>query len=87
MCIKFDKIVGFMKNYNGIRYLVLFGCLWYDNIFDIIKYLIIEKSDGTDSTNHNFARISIDSCNSLPIEKTLNFHNVNFHNVNFQLYW
>ena len=44
-----------MKNYNGIRYLVLFGCLWYDNIFDIIKYPIIEKSDVTDSTNHNFA--------------------------------
>ena len=29
----------------------------------------------TDSINHNFARIRIDSYNSLPIEKILTFHN------------
>ena len=41
-----------------------------------IKYLISEKSGITDSINHNFGKIRIDSCNSLPIEKTLTFHNV-----------
>ena len=30
----------------------------------------------TDSINHNFARNSIDSYNSLPIEKSLTFHSV-----------
>ena len=30
---KFDKIDGFIKIYNGIRYLVFFGCWWYDKIF------------------------------------------------------
>ena len=30
----------------------------------------------TDSINHSFARIRIDSYNSLPIEKILTFHNV-----------
>ena len=34
-----------------------------------------EKSDNTDSVNHNFARIRIDSYNSLSIEKILTFHN------------
>ena len=28
------------------------------------------------STDHNFAKIRIDSCDSLPIEKILTFHNV-----------
>ena len=41
-----------------------------------IKYLICEKSGTTDSINHNFARIRIDSYDSLPIEKILAFHNV-----------
>ena len=34
--IKFYKIYGFIKIYNGIRYLVLIGYWWYDNIFDNI---------------------------------------------------
>ena len=38
-------------------------------ICDRIKYLITEKIGITDSANHNFARIRIDSYNSLPIEK------------------
>ena len=41
-------------------------------VWDRIKYLISGKS----GINHNFARIRIDSCNSLPIEKILTFHNV-----------
>ena len=48
----------------------------YDAIYNRIRYLISEKSGITDIINHNFARIRIDSCNSLPIEKTLTFHNV-----------
>ena len=35
-----------------------------------------EKSGITDSINHNFGRIRIDSYDSLPIEKLLTFHNV-----------
>ena len=40
--IRFDKIDGFIKNYDGIRYLVLSGS-YYDEIFDRIKYLISKK--------------------------------------------
>ena len=71
-----DKIEGFLKVHNRIRYLVLFDYGWCDEICNNIKYLTSEKSGITDSINHNFARISIDSYNSLPTEKTLTFHNI-----------
>ena len=74
--MKFSKTDGFTKNYNGIRYLVLFGYWWYEKIFENIKYLKSDKSDTKDNINHNFARIRIDSYNSLAIEKTLTVHNV-----------
>ena len=67
---------GFIKTHNGIRCLVLFDYGWFDKICDRIKYLISEKSGITDSINHNFGKIRIDSDNSLPIEKILTFHNV-----------
>ena len=56
--------------------LVLFDCSWCDEICDGIKYVISEKSRVTDSTNHNFSIIRIDSYDSLPILKMLNFYNV-----------
>ena len=74
--IRFDEIDGFIKIYDGIRYLVLFGPGWYDAFFNRIKYLVRKKSGITDNINHNFARIRIDSYNHLPIEKTLTYHNV-----------
>ena len=48
----------------------------FDKICDKIKYVISKKSGITDSINHNFGKIRIDSYSSLPIEKILTFHNV-----------
>ena len=48
----------------------------FNKICNKIKYLISEKDGITDSINHNFEKIRIDSYNSLPIEKILSFHNV-----------
>ena len=76
MCIRFDKIDGFIKIYDEVRYLVLFASETYNEIYDKIRYRISKKRDITDSINYNFARIRIDSYNSLPIEKTITFHNV-----------
>ena len=77
MRIRFDKIDGFIRVRGGeFRYLVLFDHGLFDKIFDKIKYLICEKSGITESINHNFGKIRIDSYNSLPIEKILTFHNV-----------
>ena len=61
---------------NGTRYLVLFGFGLYYAILNRIRYLISEKSGIKESINQNFGKIRIDSYNSLPIEKTLTFHNV-----------
>ena len=72
--IRFNKIDGFIKIHNKIRYLVLFHG-WCDKICDMIKYLISEKSDITGSINHNFTRIRIDSNNSLPIVRILTLNN------------
>ena len=68
--IRFDEIDGFVKIYGGIRYLVLFD----SGLCHAIYNRISEKSGIKDSINHDFARIRIDSSNSLPIEKTLTFH-------------
>ena len=45
----------------------MFDYGWFDKIFDRIKYLISDESGITDSINHNFEKIRIDSYNSLPI--------------------
>ena len=73
--IKFDEIDGFIKVYDGIRNLVLFGPKRYNAIYDRINYLISEKSDITQNINHNVAKIRIYSYNPLTIVKTLTFHN------------
>ena len=80
--IKFNKVEGLIKIYNEIRYLELFNLYGaitarinfrYNAIFDKINYLISKKSGITESITHNFARIRIDSCNSLLIEKRTDF--------------
>ena len=67
--IRFDKVDGFIRVYNGTRYLVLFGPGRYGAIFDMIKYLTSLKSGVSYVISHNFARIKVDSYDSLPMEK------------------
>ena len=42
--IRFDKVGGFIRVYDGTRYLVLFGPITYDPIYNRSKYLISLKS-------------------------------------------
>ena len=58
--IRIDKIDGFIKVYDGIRYLVIFDHWLYDEIYNRIRYLIGEKIGITNSINYFFARIGID---------------------------
>ena len=74
--LRFDKVDGFIRVYDGTRYLVLFGPEKYDAIFNKIKYIISQKSGITYVFFYNYARIQIDSHDSLPLEKTLTLHNV-----------
>ena len=73
--IWFNKIYGFIKIYDGIRYLVLFDPERLNTIYDTINYLVSEKSGVPYSVNHNFIRIKIDSYNFLPTEKAWALHN------------
>ena len=76
MHIRYNEIHAFIKIQDRIKYLVLFDYCWFNKICDRIKYLMSEENGITDSINHNFSKIRIDSYNTLPIEKILTFHNV-----------
>ena len=53
LCIRFDKIDGFIRVYDGTRYLVLFGSDKYDLIYNRIRYLTGVKSGITYVISHN----------------------------------
>ena len=74
--IRFDKIDGYIKVYDRTRYLVLFGSKKYDYINNRIRYLISVRKGITDLISHNYAKIKVDSYNSVPLEKAMTFHNV-----------
>ena len=77
MRIRLDEIEGFITVHDGKnKHLILFDYGLFNKICDKIKYLISKKSGITNSINHNFGKIGIDSNNSLPIKKVLTFHNV-----------
>ena len=42
--LRFDKVDGFIKGYDGISYLILFVPETYDAIYKRIRYLINQKS-------------------------------------------
>ena len=65
----FEKIDEFINVHNRIRHLILFDQGQDDEICNNTKYPVSEKSSITVSINYNFARIKIDSYNSLPTEK------------------
>ena len=65
--IRFDKINGFIRIYDGTRYLTLFDSEKYDSIYDRIRYLIILKVGVSYIFSYYSAKIKIDS---LPIKTT-----------------
>ena len=79
LCIRFHKIDGFIRIYDGTRYLTLFGSEKYDAIYNRIKCLINLKSGITYIFSYYFAKIKVDSCDSLPTEKRLTLHTVIIH--------
>ena len=74
--IKLDKMDAFIRVYDGARYLVLFWAAKYDSIYNSIRYLIGIISGITYVISHNYARIKIDSYDSLSLEKMFTFRNV-----------
>ena len=80
LCVRFDAVDGFTRVYNGTRYLLLLEGEKYDFIYNRIRYLKEVKSGIIYIFfSHNYAKIKVDSYYSLPLEKTLTFHNVIIH--------
>ena len=59
--IRFDKIDGFIRGYDGIRYLVLTGSQKHDSIYNRTGYFISVKSDITYKFSQNYAKVKADS--------------------------
>ena len=74
--IRFSKIDGFIKIYDGSKYLVLLGPEKCNAIYDRIRYVISLKSRITYIFSQYFAKIKVDADDFLPIEKTWTLHNV-----------
>ena len=74
--IRFDKIDRFIRVYYGTRYLMLFGSKRYDFIYNRVRYLLSVKSSIRYVISHSYAKIKVDTYDSLPLEKTMTFHNV-----------
>ena len=68
---RFDESDGFIRVYDGTRYLVLFCPEKYDVSYNRIRYLISQKG-GIPFLYQNYARIKIDWNE----EETLTLHNV-----------
>ena len=68
----FDKVNGFIRDYDWSKYLVLFDYEKYDATYDRTTYL----SGITYVFSYNYETIKIDSDDELPLEKTLTLHNV-----------
>ena len=59
--IRFDKVDGFIRVYDGTRYLVLLGSEKYDAIYNRIRYLISQESGNAYVFSHNYSKITIKS--------------------------
>ena len=59
--VRFDKTDGFIRVFDGSRYLVLLGPEKYVAIYNRIRYLISLKCSITCIFSHYFAKIKVDS--------------------------
>ena len=74
--IGFNKKDGIIRIYDETRYLTLLSTEKCEAIPDRIRYLICLKSSITYIFSHYFAKVKVDSYDSLPIENRLTLHNV-----------
>ena len=79
--IKFDKIDGFIRIYDDIKCLTLFGSEKYEVIYNRIRYLIGVKIR---IAYIFYTKIKVDFYDLVSIEKIFTLHNVIIH---FKLIW
>ena len=69
--IRFNKVDGFIKLYDGSKYLVLLGPEKYDAICNRNRYLISLKCSITYIFSYYFAKKRVDSYDYLAIENVI----------------
>ena len=75
LCIRFDKIDGFILYLDGkIEHLTSLDHGLFKKICNKIKYPISKKGGITNSINHNFGKIRIVSMNYFSVRKILTFY-------------
>ena len=74
--IRFHKIDGFIRIFDGARYLVLFYPEKYDAINNRIRYLLSQKSGIAYFFPQITQKCKVGSYDFLPVEKILTLHNV-----------
>ena len=65
--ILFNKVEGFIRIYDGSRYLVLFGPGKQHAMNNRIRYLVNQKSDITYVFSYHYAKSKIDFYDFLPL--------------------
>ena len=73
--IRLDKVHAFIRVYDWTRYLVLLDFGKNHDIFHRIRYLLVVKSGIAYAFSHNYARIKVDSYDSLSLKKWLTLLN------------
>ena len=73
----FDKVNEFIRDYDGTKYLVLFGPEKHNAIYDRIVYLVRLESGITYVFSYNYANSKINSDDDFHLEESL--HNVIIH--------
>ena len=59
LLIRFNKIDGFIRVYDGTRYLALFGSETYDFVYNRIRHLIAVKCSITYVISQSYAKIKV----------------------------
>ena len=68
LCIRLNKVDGFITVYDGTRYLALFGPGKYNATYNRIRYVISQKSGIAYAFSHNHAKVKSETCDPLPLE-------------------
>ena len=74
-----NKIDRFIRVYDKTRYLVLVDLEKCNGNYNKIRYLVSQKSGIPYVFSNHYAKINVDSYDSLPIEKALTLDNVIIH--------
>ena len=72
-----EKVDEYMGKYNSFKYLALpYSNGKHEQTIDSIRYFVMLKINIADVYSHKYTKAKIKSDDDLPLEKTLNTHNI-----------